>query len=613
MWATGARGRRRSWGSITHFNMKIRMMVLTLFLVSFAGRLAASPTIDLVWPPEGHQYQGLHSSFVFGSVQPPTSQLTVNGQPISVYRTGAFLAMVPFSPGVFPLNLRAVSDGQETQLIRKVLIQSWPGALPPDSGFDAFYYSPQKDVTLSPGDRVGVVCKGPPGDQASFKVGSGSYEPMAEVESANPRVSAGTYRADYFIPFDKYLDRVPIRFRLVTRRGKTLLGQAPGRLSVGERVKRICEMKSDLVTVTTGPDKDLGYDSFLPKGVLAGVTGSWGNYLRLGFGRCEIGWVQDKDVKILPSGTPVPHSVLGSLVVDTLSDPSSQKAQSTIIDIPLEARHPFKVEETTEPLRLKILLYGVTADMDKVRYKSGASCVKDVRWHQLDPDLCELDILTDQTFGWGYDVRYEPGRMIVEIRHAPPVSRDQGTSLKGLVVAVDAGHSSADPGATGPLRTHEDAINLLVARALAVRLESLGARVVMIRKNDETLDLLQRTRLAWQARAHLFISIHANSIADQGNPLEDNGFSIHYWAPHSRPLAAALHAAYQANIPLNDQGVWYDNLAVCRMTEMPSVLTESAFIIVPEQEAMLRDEAFRNRLAKTITRGIQKYLKKTLP
>jgi N-acetylmuramoyl-L-alanine amidase len=567
-----------------------------------------APTLDLVWPPEGHHYWALRSSFVFGSVHPPSARVTINGQPIPVYKTGAFLAVVPLSLGEFSFRLRAISDGGQAELTRDVIVDPPAEASPRRAeALDLAYDSPKEDVALSPGDWLRVVCKGPPKASAGFKIGEGRYHPMAEVEPREPATPAGLYKGDYQIPLSAAFNRVSIRFRLVTPKGGMIFGRAPGLLSVENGgTRRVCEMKDDLVTVTTGPDKDLGYEAFLPKGVLSPVTGSWGRYLRLGFGSRLIGWVDGEAVKILPEGTPLPHSVLGSLTVTTA-------AGSTLISLPLEAQQPFRVEQTLDPERFRLFLYGVTADLDKVRYESDASCVKEIRWRQVDENLCELDITTNQRSGWGYDVRYEGARMIFEVRHAPPLRRGLGRPLAGLVVAVDAGHNSIDPGATGPLRTHEDAFNLWLARQLEARLKSLGAEVFLTRKNDETLDLLQRTRLAWAARAHVFISLHANSIADSGNPLEDNGFSIHYWVPQSRPFAEAVHKSYQANIPLKDRGLWDDNLAVCRMTQMPSILTESAFIIVPEQEAMLLDPAFRDRIANTIAQGLQQYLKNAVP
>ena len=580
-----------------------------LFAVCFLGvspwvAASAAPVLNLVWPPEGHHYWALHSSFIFGSVQPSSASVTVNGQPVSVYKTGAFLVMVPLSRGEFPIQLEAVSDGAQTKLVRQVVVD--PAAEPSPYGvgeLDTAYYSPREDILLKPGDWLRVVCKGPPGAKASFKIGTGKYQPMGEVDPAPPFIPNGVYKGDYWVPF-KTIDHASIRFRLATPH-HTITGKAPGFLSVRDGgPRRVCQIKDDLVTVLTGPDKGLGYQAFLPKGVVCGVTGSWGRFLRLGFGSRWLGWVDTQQVALLPPGTPVPHSILGSLTVKTVEG-------GTEISIPLEAQQPFRVEQTLSPVRFKLSLYGVTAEMNKVHYGSDDSCVKEIRWKQVDESLCELDILTNQKFGWGYNVRYEGNRMIFEIRHAPvlPASKKP---LAGLIVALDAGHSSADPGATGPLGTREDAINLLVAHQLETKLKTLGAAVVMVRQNDETLDLFKRTRIAWAARAHLFISLHENSIADSGNPLEDNGFSIHYWIPQSRPLAEAVHEAYRSRMPLKDRGLWCDNLAVCRITEMPSILTESAYIIVPEQEEMLLDPVFRDKIAGAIAQGIRAFLKRAL-
>jgi N-acetylmuramoyl-L-alanine amidase len=60
---------------------------------------------------------------------------------------------------------------------------------------------------------------------------------------------------------------------------------------------------------------------------------------------------------------------------------------------------------------------------------------------------------------------------------------------------------------------------------------------------------------------------------------------------------------------LSNLGVYYDNLAVVRQTWMPSVLTEGAFVIVPEQEAALRQPVFQERYARGIADGLEEYFR----
>jgi N-acetylmuramoyl-L-alanine amidase len=76
-------------------------------------------------------------------------------------------------------------------------------------------------------------------------------------------------------------------------------------------------------------------------------------------------------------------------------------------------------------------------------------------------------------------------------------------------------------------------------------------------------------------------------------------------------LAEAVHRQFQKNLPLNDHGLFYGNLVLCRGTEFPSILVEPAFIIVPREEALLREAAFQEKIASAIAAGIKEFLLKS--
>ena len=82
-------------------------------------------------------------------------------------------------------------------------------------------------------------------------------------------------------------------------------------------------------------------------------------------------------------------------------------------------------------------------------------------------------------------------------------------------VVIDAGHGGEDEGARGPRGRYEKAIVLDVARRLAMDLRAQGLRVVMTRSDDVFVALEERTNIANDAKADLFISIHANSARDE--------------------------------------------------------------------------------------------------
>ena len=88
-----------------------------------------------------------------------------------------------------------------------------------------------------------------------------------------------------------------------------------------------------------------------------------------------------------------------------------------------------------------------------------------------------------------------------------------------------------------------------------------------------------------------------------------NGTSIYFYQPQSAALAQAIHAGYRKHAPiLPDHGLYYADFAVCRMTQMPAVLTEQAYIILPDQEEMIFDPKFQKNFANAIVNGIKTFV-----
>lgn len=201
---------------------------------------------------------------------------------------------------------------------------------------------------------------------------------------------------------------------------------------------------------------------------------------------------------------------------------------------------------------------------------------------------------------YGYLPIYEDGMMTFRMRRPPFVSRDN--PLRDLIIAVDAGHPPA--GSTGPTGLYEAVPNLAVAQRLKNRLEEQGAIVVMTRKDDKPLGLVQRTVIARQGDAHALVSIHLNAVPDGVNPFRANGTSTYYFQPHSRRLATVMQRALVPQMGLRDLGAFHSNLALVRPTWMPSVLTEGAFMIMPDQEAAMRTPEYQDAYATGVVNGL---------
>ena len=89
-----------------------------------------------------------------------------------------------------------------------------------------------------------------------------------------------------------------------------------------------------------------------------------------------------------------------------------------------------------------------------------------------------------------------------------------------------------------------------------------------------------------------------------------SGTSTFYFHPHGAELARALQAELLHELRLRDLGVGRTSLAVLRrLTWMPAALTETMYMMVPAQEAALRDPEVQERIAEAHLRALERFLR----
>lgn len=201
------------------------------------------------------------------------------------------------------------------------------------------------------------------------------------------------------------------------------------------------------------------------------------------------------------------------------------------------------------------------------------------------------------------------------------ISAAQTTGLSGKVIVVDPGHASVqpggwlDPGAIGKTTgLKEKDVNLSIALNLKSMLEAAGARVIMTHTGQTTLSLAERAGLANNAKADIFVSIHANYS------LKNNisGHTTYYYAPVSDEILGLqkynrqkLATLVQRELVIaggrSDMGVLQENFAVLRETRVPSILIETAYLSDTAEEGLLATESYRQKLATGIFNGIKAY------
>jgi len=215
-------------------------------------------------------------------------------------------------------------------------------------------------------------------------------------------------------------------------------------------------------------------------------------------------------------------------------------------------------------------------------------------------------------------------------------------------VVLDPGHGGQDHGTTGTKGLREKDLVLDVALRLAklVR-EEMGSEVVLTREDDTFIPLEERTAIANRHRADLFLSIHANSspyklaygpetfflnfttsresmdVAMRENAtaqrsvgeLQDivRKITLKDKRDESEDFASKIQSALfatqrRAGIKARNRGVKSAPFVVLVGAEMPSVLVEIGFLSNPAEEAKLKTSEYRDQIAQSLLRGLQRYV-----
>jgi N-acetylmuramoyl-L-alanine amidase len=358
---------------------------------------------------------------------------------------------------------------------------------------------------------------------------------------------------------------------------------------------------------TNGPDTDRvisvrpvpagTYKWFAIPGTLVERVSAENGYTRVRLDGALDAYVATSDVVELPDSVPQtpPRRVIGNIAV---------VPDSAWTDIVFPLRDPplYLVDEERD--KLILTLYSTRATTDIISYRRGDSLVRAVTWEPLSNERVRY-VVHLRGAPFGYLVFHDGRSLILRVRKAPVINRAR--PLEGLTIAVDAGHPPI--GSTGPTGLYEGDATLGISVALRDELERRGATVLMTRTTLGPVELGIRPIMARRANAHALISVHLNAVPDGINPLTANGTGTYFFHPQSEPLARAAQEGMVRSMGLRDLGVFYDNLALVRETWMPAILCEGAFVIVPEQEAAMRDPEGQKAYARGVAAGIEAFFR----
>jgi len=263
-----------------------------------------------------------------------------------------------------------------------------------------------------------------------------------------------------------------------------------------------------------------------------------------------------------------------------------------------------------------------------------------------------LELTGEDVVGSWYSLD-NPYRIVIDLKKgvapvtAPPVGRGSRRKLPGIrTIVIDPGHGGSETGAIGPGGVVEKEITLSLANKVASIIRSrMPVRVIMTRTSDQQIDLTQRTALANEYGADLFVSIHLNAslrkgasgtetyflsleasddlarqAADRENadatgavdPSSDLKLILwdlaqQQYLKDSSAFAEAVQDELSRATATENRGVKQAPFRVLIGATMPAALVEVGFISNPDEEARLRSDDYQLLLAEAIFRGIERF------
>ncbi|MCE2698057.1 MAG: N-acetylmuramoyl-L-alanine amidase [Nostocales cyanobacterium LE14-WE4] len=578
---------------------KLLGLVLFNFLFTSSVALAQEPLL-VVFPPTN--YQTSTEKIFFIGTAPPDGQVLINGKLVNRSKAGHFSPSFPLQLGENIFKVRYQNQEREIKIIR---VSTQP-ELPQGLGFAKDSLTPAVDIARLPGELICFSAVAPPQATVSVNLVNQNIALLPQPSLAqlppNSSVLTGLNQPNLSI-LTKYqgcttvanaadLGKPQFNLQLNDQRiTQTGLGKieilAPTQLAVAE-------IASESGVTRTGPSTDYSRLTPLPKGTMASVMGKEGEWLRLDYGA----WINSKETTII-SGAVAPQTVIRSVGY-------RQLAEATEMRFPLETAVPVSVEQGNNSFILT--LYNTTAQTDTIRLDDDP-LISRLDWQQVSPTQVKYTFNLKKLQQWGYKLRYDNTTLVLTLRHPPQLKNSKRLPLSGIKIVLDPGHGGKESGASGPTGYLEKDVNLIISQLLRDELVKRGAKVVMTREDDRDVSLGERQTIINKQEPAIAVSIHHNSLPDNGDAEKTKGFGTFWYHPQSHSLAVFLQNYVVKKLGKPYYGVFWNNLALTRPSAAPAVLLELGFMSSPDEFEEIVNPQAQKKMANILADGITKWFK----
>lgn len=536
-----------------------------------------------------------YSTYYLNGSSNPNEKLYINGKEITNRsEKGFFGVLVNLKIGKNEFTLQQDNKSVKRIITRKSSFTSSSLPKSPEIIKNSVY--PQNTEYWSSKDTVTLSCKAPIGSEVRVNVNNESFIMVPKESKANGNsVSYTSYTYKYTMPQGVAEKNVYSLGKIeysMSYKGKISQVLSSGELGlIKADAPYYAKIKNDIVNTYNTASTSNGSKYELYKGMLDIVTATNKNYVRLGMSH----WVKRGEVEVY------------------LAD---KKTASNIVD----SKHI--IQSNQEIIRVQTTLPVITViDYDKSIFsikfanteKSNQPSLPENSIFKSIQSLTEgsnciyrLELKENETIS-GYYIEKTSNGMEIYIRKT--VKARVRNTLEGIKILIDPGHGGNDGGALGPLGTKysEKHINLDTALKLEKKLKSLGADVYMTRKTDVNLSLVDRLTISRDIKPDLFISMHANSMADNIDISKINGFSVYYRENFASNISKAFLNDTVNNLKRRNMNMHQRNFYVIRGTWTTSVLFETGFVPNPAEFEWLMNPVEQSLYADNIAQTVLNY------
>ena len=573
---------------------KILLIGAVFCSTSSFSQVVDKPFIKLQEPAKEKNSVRSSRQFVVGATCKSCS-LTLNGEAVEVYPTGAFAYELNLKPGDSSINIVAFAG--EGRSVAKKISYNYSLPSPPDTvkalDIASIETFPEGNLYVQAGEKIKIKVKALPGSMVT----AWTKVPLFELPVSKTNTMPGIYQGEYTVKeSDSFLvSKIPIT--ITDKEGRSITKESKYWVSMfGLLAPNIAMTKGRLAHLLFGLGDDrlggakIGY---LDSMVRLNVIGKVGNKYKVQLSKYRTAYIEDDLVEFLPKGYFAPESLTDSWRVygDSACD---------YVNIGLFARLPYQSFQLTDPSRIVVDIFGATNNTNWMTQMENVQEIKNVQYEQKEDGVFRITIELKHRQHWGHLVYYRGNQLVIKVRRQPA-----DLTIQKLTIAVDAGHGGSNTGAGGPTGVAEKELTLAVALKLQKTLQQLGAKVIMTRTTEKFVDNKDRILFYRDSMPDLLISLHLNSASD---PIRVAGTSTYYRYPGFRNLSHDIYKR-MLELGLREYGnVGSFNFMLNSPIEYPNALVEMLFLSNPEEEMKILDEGFQQQIVDKIVAGIKDFL-----